>query len=384
MKAFARHFDRFDELKTEMEEGRKKGFDYREDRGKTGSIINLYHPKTIDFEISEIMEETPDVKTFRLTPANGYVPPFLAGQYINVFGEVKGIRTSRPYSISSSPLQRKYYDITVARVADGFFSDYMLNIVKKGDHLQTSGPSGHFYFNPLFHSRHSVFIAGGCGITPFMSMIREICESGLDRKVTLLYGNRAEKNIIFHEELKELASRNSNFNYVPVISDPSEGFSGQCGFIDACCVQKFVPDLSECTYYICGPEAMYEYCLPQLESMNLPGRKIRREMFPSAKDITKEKGWPQGLTGKEEFSVTVSGGRTIKAKSGETLLVALERAGIIIPVNCRCGECSICRVKLVSGKVYQPRNVHLRLADAKFGYIHSCKCYPLEDLEIMI
>ena len=63
---------------------------------------------------------------------------------------------------------------------------------------------------------------------------------------------------------------------------------------------------------------------------------------------------------------------------------SLERAGIVITASCRSGECSLCRTKLVSGKVFQPRGVKLRKSDRTFGYIHTCMAYPLEDLEIII
>jgi len=272
----------------------------------------------------------------------------------------------------------------VARITNGFFSDYLLDSVLKGDLFQSSSPSGNFYFNPLFHSKHSVFIAGGSGVTPFMSMIQEVCDAGLDREITLIYGNRTNENIIFHDKLSHLAARYSNFRYIPVISEPAESYAGKCGFINSSCISDAVSDISKCTYYICGPEAMYEFCLPELERLDIPKRKIRREMFSSSGNITSEHGWPEGLTGDEEFTVNVKGKKTVTAKSGETLLSSLERAGIVVPVNCRCGECSICRVKLVSGKVFQPRGVLIREADIKFGYIHACKSYPLEDLEIIL
>jgi ferredoxin-NADP reductase len=384
MKNYVHQIERFDEVQKEIEVSRKYGIDYRAEKGKTQKIIDLYHPSHLDLRVSEIIEETPGAKTLRLVSQTGYLPPFQAGQYINLYGEVHGVRTSRPYSISSSPRQRAYYDITIARISNGYFSDYLLDSVKKGDLFRSSAPSGNFYFNPLFHSKNSVFIAGGSGITPFMSMVNEIYDAGLDRNVTLIYGNRTDENIIFHDRLSRLASGYSNFKYVPVISEPGKSYGGKCGFIDSGCIKDVVADTSDCTYYICGPEAMYDFCLPQLESLKIPQRKIRREMFSSSGDVTKEQGWPKNLSGTEEFTVKIKGNKAVKAKSGETLLASLERAGIVVPVNCRCGECSICRVKLVSGKVFQPRGVLLREADEKFGYIHSCRSYPMEDLEIIL
>lgn len=384
MKGYVKYIEGFDDVKREVEISRKYGTDYRSMKGNTKRIIELYHPDSLELTVSEIIKESVTAKTFRLVPKNGYLPPFQAGQYINVYGDVDGVHTSRPYSISSSPRQKAYYDITVARKENGFFSGYLLDKIKRGDSIQSSAPSGNFYYNPLSHSRKSVFIAGGSGITPFMSMIREICDAGLDREVTLLYGNRTTANILFHDELDELKFRYPDFKYVPVVVEPPMGYNGVRGLIDAGCIKKCVNDYSSCTYYLCGPDAMYDFCIPQIVSLGIKHRWIRKEMFSTSADVTLDPAWPKKLSGKEEFTVKVKGHDPVKAKSGETLLTSLERAGIIVPVNCRCGECSVCRVKLVSGKVFMPRGVLLREADEKFGYIHSCKAYPLEDLEIIL
>jgi len=84
------------------------------------------------------------------------------------------------------------------------------------------------------------------------------------------------------------------------------------------------------------------------------------------------------------FQVALRGGKTIEAKASEPLMISLERAGIVIPALCRSGECSLCRTKLISGRVYQPEGVKLRKSDREFGYIHACMAYPLDNLEIMI
>lgn len=81
------------------------------------------------------------------------------------------------------------------------------------------------------------------------------------------------------------------------------------------------------------------------------------------------------------FQIKV-GDQTIEAKSGESVLTALERSGLRVNVCCRSGECSLCRVQLVSGKVFTAQGTLLRHADELFGYIHSCKAYPVSDLEL--
>jgi len=95
-------------------------------------------------------------------------------------------------------------------------------------------------------------------------------------------------------------------------------------------------------------------------------------------------GWPREIKENTVFKIKVEGKEPIEARAGEPLLVTLEREGITIPSLCRSGECSMCRVKLLSGKVFQPSGVLLRKSDRQFGYIHSCASYPLEDLEVMI
>ncbi|HHO75245.1 MAG TPA: iron-sulfur cluster-binding domain-containing protein, partial [Deltaproteobacteria bacterium] len=265
-----------------------------------------------------------------------------------------------------------------------FVSDFFLDKVKPGDRFEANGPAGNFHYNRVFHGKKQVFLAGGSGITPFMSMISEVLNSALDRQMHLIYGSRTPQAAIFHSVLEDFAAKHENFTYTLVISEPDPGFEGRTGFIDAQCISDVAGDISGQMFYICGPEVMYDFCLAELEKLKVPARRIRREMFGPRQEIRNEPGWPDTLKGDETFTVNVRGRKEITAISGEPLVVALERAGFRVPVSCRCGECSLCRVKLVSGKVFQARGVLLRYADEKYGYIHSCKSYPISDMEIML
>ena len=384
MKEYLKKIEGIDESLAEIEVNRKYGIDYRLEKGRTREIIARLHPEKLNLIVSEVTRETAGAKTFRLVSENGYLPPFEAGQYINLFVEIDGVRTSRPYSICSSPRQRAYYDIAVARIATGFVSDFFLDTVKAGDRFEAHGPAGNFHYNRVFHGKKQVFLAGGSGITPFMSMISEALNSGMDRQMHLIYGSRTPEAALFNKELADFAEKHDNFTFTLVVSEPDSCFDGHTGFIDAECIKDITGEISGHMFYICGPEVMYDFCRAELEKLNVPARRIRREMFGPRQDIRHEPGWPDALTGDETFTVTVRGKKKIEALSGEPLLVALERAGFRVPVSCRSGECSLCRVKLVSGKVFQARGVLLRYADEKYGYIHSCKSYPISDMEIML
>lgn len=341
------------------------------------------HSKSLSLLVSSISDTGKNAKVIRFVSENGYLPPFEAGQYINIFTEIDGVRTSRPYSISSSPKQRAYYEITVARIKDGFVSDFFLDDIKVGDRFEANGPAGVFRFQPVFHSRKSLFLAGGSGITPFLSMIREIVDAALDRDVVMLYGCRSSKAALYDEELRAYSEKYPNFKYHLVVSEDDDSWNGEIGFIDRNLIMRLVPDYAERTCYICGPQVMNDFCKKELEDLGLPEKQIRREMFGTRRDIQNEPGWPENLTGDEVFNVKI-GEMIIPAKSGESLLTALERSGVRMNVCCRSGECSLCRVKLVDGKVFLSKGVLQRYADDKYGYIHSCKAYPISDLEIII
>lgn len=361
---------------------REVALDKIKEESVTSASDNI-HRKELKLVVSSVIDTGKDAKIIRLAPVEGKLPPFEAGQYINIFTEIDGVRTSRPYSISSSPRQRAYYEITVARTKEGFVSDYFLDKVKEGDCFSANSPAGVFRYQPVFHSKKSLFLAGGSGITPFLSMTREILDARLDRDIVMLYGCRNEEVALYHKELSELSKQYSNFTYHLVVSDKVEGWTGETGFLNRELIKRLVPDFMDRTSYICGPQIMNDFCKKELEEMGVPEKKIRREMFGTRRDIQNAPGWPKELTGKEVFKVKV-GDKVIDAISGESLLVALERSAIRVNVCCRSGECSLCRVKLVSGNVFLAEGMMRRYTDEKYGYIHSCKAYPIGDLEIML
>jgi ferredoxin-NADP reductase len=370
-----------------------QGVDHAAAEQTTREIVDRLHPARMRLRVREIIEETPSTKTLRFERINGPLPPFRPGQYVNVFVDVDGVLTSRPYSISSAPqLSRareepQTLDLTIRDKADGFVAPYLLNEVQVGDELDTTGPAGSFYHEPLIDGEELVFLAGGSGITPFMSIIREAFggeEEDRSLKVHLLYGSRVPDDVIFDAELTALAKAHPGLRYSPIISEPPPGYDGLTGFLDARAIQEQTGDLGGKTVYVCGPGVMYGFCLEALTELGVPAYKIKRELYGPPDDVTKEPGWPQDLDASTIVEVEVEGRETIRAAAGEPLLNSLERYGIVVPAVCRAGECSACRTRLLSGRVYQPASTGLRESDREHGYIHACVSYPLEDLRIRI
>jgi len=354
-------------------------------QGKLASdLVNRLHPKKLDLRVSLITTEMKDVKTFRLVSESGYLPPFEAGQYINLSVNIDGIVTSRPYSVSSPPSQTSYYELTVKRKPNGFVSNFLLDGIKQGDVLESTAPAGEFHYNPLFHGEELVMIAGGSGITPMMSMIREVTDRGLKRRIHLFYGSRNTDDIIYKQKLERLASNHENLTVDFVISEPEEAYQGLTGFIDGKLLKDRLGDLTKKTFYLCGPEAMYKFCQKELEGLGLKRKQIRMEVFGPPADVTRLAGWPERDESDTSINIKLTDGREFEAPVGEPLLNSLDRAGLSVPSSCHSGECSLCRVRLLNGKVFQLPTTKIRVSDNQFGYIYSCSAYPTEDIEIEI
>lgn len=345
--------------------------------------IKRLHSDRLLLRIKEIFSETSSTKTLRMESVNGILPFFRAGQYISLTADIDGVITSRPYSISSPPV-KSYYDITIRRAQDGFVSHFLLDRVKVGDILQASGPHGSFYHEPLIDTFDLVFLAGGSGITPFMSIIRDAINKNLPFNIHLLYGNRVPDDIIFKDELLDIASKHKNIKTEFVISEPPPGWEGTTGLLDARTIKKLIGDIRDQTFLMCGPSQMYALCEQALNTLKVKPGRIRKEVFGPPADVTRESGWP-GIPASQVFDVTEErSGKSFKARAGEPLIISMEKAGIIVPAICRSGECTACRTKLITGRVFALARVHRRWVDVKYNYIHPCMSYPIENLKIRL
>jgi ferredoxin-NADP reductase len=362
-----------------------QGTDYTHERFKdvVNRVVSRIHPKRMNLRVAEILPRTASAKSFRFERVDGLLPPFRAGQYVNVMVNVEGVRTSRPYSISSAPMAERL-ELTVRDKPGGFVAPHLFKELKVGDVLETTGPAGHFYYEPLIDGKDLVFLAGGSGITPFMSMIRETVQRERPLKIRLLYGSRIPEDVIFKADLEKLAASHSNLTFSLVISEPPEGYEGLKGFLDSKLIAQLVGDIRGKTFYVCGPRAMHDLCRTALKEMGVPQRRIRYELYGAPDDVSKELGWPEGLSKDMVFEVEVAGKKLILAKAGEPLLSAFERSGLVVPALCRSGECSACRIRLLEGKVFVPSQATVRESDRKAGYIHSCVSYPIDNLKIRV
>ena len=358
------------------------------------NLCDRIHPGKQTLQVTDIKDLSYDTKLFRLISAKPKKPlaPFRAGQYIGLTVEIDGVRTSRPYSILSSPNQNAYYELGVRKKNGGFVSPYLLDNVKVGDILEATEPMGHLYYNPVFHGKKLVYIAGGCGITPFISMLREISESLLPLNIWLIYGCVSEKDILFREELEDIQARRSNIKLKYVLSEPEPEWKGECGFITKDKILDNIGTIDKKYFYIVGNLPMYQFIQNELKALGVPRHRIIFELYGVPDDITLVMGWPKEIETSKKVNITVDYMRqgrkeqkVFEASCIEPLLNSIERTKefvSLIDSGCRSGACSLCRTKMISGKVFVPPEITIREIDAEYGYIHSCISYPITDLHL--
>lgn len=342
---------------------------------RTNELAKRLHPGMMDVELTAVRQVAAGMVelTFKRLDADAF-PFFRAGQYVSLQGRVGESVVSRPYSIVSSPRQALANELVLGIADAGFFSGWLNREAKPGDHFRMSEPTGEFHYETLRDKKQIVCIAGGAGITPFISMARSMADKDEPYEMILFYGARDEAHLAYQAELDELCQK-TGLRVVYVLSDEEKsGFAH--GFITADLMAQFV-DIKECTFFLCGPKAMYDFIDSQLASYQLPVKAVHRDATccPNLK-----------IDAPRTFRLTVhirDEVFTMDAAEHETLLTAMERAGVPAPNKCRAGGCGYCHSKWIAGefRIAEGRDGR-READRKFGFVHPCVTYPLSDMEI--
>lgn len=204
---------------------------------------------------------------------------FVAGQWLSFkTNKLDGEEITRAYSIASPPGDDNRFALCLNRVQDGFMSNFLCNM-KEGDEIPCQGPVGDFILRPPM--RDTIFIATGTGIAPLRSMLHWVLADTSrhqDKKLWLLFGNRTEKDIYYHDEFLALAREHANFHYLPTLSRGSEDWHGLRGY-----VQEHVPAIAagrtDMHAYICGLDKMIKANRELLKSLGWDRKSILYEKY---------------------------------------------------------------------------------------------------------
>jgi len=236
--------------------------------------------KACIFKIINISQETPEVKTFTLEIPRSINFKFLPGQYVEVsfYDNPNGrpIDEWKGYSISSSPVEEKYLDITVLN--RGPFSRKMHDL-QTGSFLRVKGPYGNFVFDGSL-KENPVFIAGGVGIAPIMSMMRYIVDKKLSYLTSLIYSSKSIKDILFYEDLKKIESEHGYVKCTYVLTQPDESkWSGRTGRINEEMIVENIENNLNNIYYVCGPYEMMLMVSYILQKLGIKNSNIKTDLW---------------------------------------------------------------------------------------------------------
>ena len=223
--------------------------------------------------MKEIIPRTYNVTSFRF-PRLAELD-YKAGQFLFVTFKADGKELSKHFSFSSSPTEKAQIEFT-KKLSDSEFSA-VLRGLKKGDWTRIDAPYGKFTFEGEY--KKIGLLGGGIGITPFMGICKYCTDMRLDTKITLLYGNRTESDIVFRKELEALQEQNKNLKVVFTLNEADSRWKGATGFITADMIQKEIPDYKDTVFYTCGPPAMVKVMEKLVEQLSLPKTQLKREYF---------------------------------------------------------------------------------------------------------
>lgn len=232
-------------------------------------MISVFNSKVL-----EIKNLPGEVKILQLSVPDNF--SFRAGQYVSISVPIDGKKLRRPYSIASSPSKKKSIELCI-KIVNGLASNYVKTL-SEGDEIELFGPAGKFILFGDSLQRDIVFVAVGTGITPFISMINQLLETGFKNKIILIKGFRHEENILYDKELEKLKEKHKNFEFHNVLSRPKNLNFKNKGYVQDF-LEKFIPNKKNSDIYICGLSPMINSVKEKALDLKIPENRIFFEKY---------------------------------------------------------------------------------------------------------
>lgn len=338
--------------------------------------------------VKEVRRETLDCVSvaFEVPETLREVFAYKHGQYLTFKVVLGGEEVRRSYSLCSAPCDGEWR-IAVKEVPDGRFSTYANRQLQAGDVLEVAPPNGRFFteLSPNQSKCYALFAAGS-GITPMMSIARNILHTEPNSTVQLFYGNQRSDAIIFLEALEQMKNRYmGRFSVHHILSREAQDEPLLNGRLDAAKLEAFAGKLffpkATDEAFLCGPEPMILELRETLVELGMDAKHIHIELFgvqvarPQPKADAAHAGKSCAVTLKVDGKTT-----QFSLPFGErSILDAALAKGAPLPYACKGGVCCTCKAKLLEGKVAMAVNYGLEPDEIERGYILTCQAYPESD-----
>lgn len=364
--------------------------------------------------VEKIKDETTEAKsiTFSIPDTLKEKFKYKPGQFTSIFVEVGGQELLRSYSLSTDPSVDKEFRITVKKVPSGKASTFLLDELKSGQTLWCTPPTGQF-FQYAEDKTHYLLIAAGSGITPLLSILKHVLSSKPQSRVSLVYSNRSQKDIIFEQELMNLETRyGDRLKTSYVLSRPQAGWKGLSGRLDANSLSSIYTEIlkqdkNPVVCYLCGPQPFMNMCRETLTTLGVSPDRICSESFGSPAEVLSAN--PAAISSipinidlqpqegiQRDGSLIIGNSLSNPSEKPETLVAIIDGTEVEItahphlsilesfldeghnpPYSCMSGACMACMATLEEGRVIQEDPGILSEDNIKNREILTCQAKPL-------
>jgi glycine betaine catabolism B len=333
------------------------------------NVVNVTH------DVKSFFFRTPAPRLFRFQP----------GQFVTFEFSINGEVINRCYTLSSAPTRPDTFSITVKRKVGGIVSNWLHDTMRPGMEVKALGQAGEFSC-----ARHPadkfLFLSGGSGITPLMSMARTYFDLGENQDIVFVHSARAPRDIIFRRELEMMTAAMASFRTAfvcetPTVDDPWEGLKG---YLTRPILREIARDFMHREVYCCGPEAYMAAVRTLLKDAGFDMARYHEESFSFERKAEAAAALPTAaatpaIEGGFMIEFTKLG-QTISCGPDQFILDAAKAAGMRLPFSCAQGMCGTCKTKKLSGEVAMTHQGGIRKREIDAGMILPCCSKPLSNV----
>jgi len=335
--------------------------------------------------IENIREEIKGFKTFSF--AEGHGLQYQAGQFITLVDNSGSREIRRSYSIISSPALKEPLSIAVKRIDNGVFSRKLVDRIRIGDSLLTTGAAGFFrlpdnikFYNSIF------FFAAGSGIAPILSLIKTVIHLYPDISVYLIYSNQSIETTAFYQELQHLKLRHPDQLHIDYLfsseSDLRKARLNRDLLLEFLKIKYF--NREKTLFYTCGPESYMRMIIFHLVEEGFSINQIKKEDFyPGNKKLT---GRLPSDKNSYRVELDLKGSMfSFPVKYPDSILQTAKKIKLNLPYSCETGKCGSCVAICIKGKVWLSNNEVLTDKELSLGLTLTCTGHPQDgDVKLKI
>lgn len=319
---------------------------------------------------------------------------YKAGQFLTLIFNINGVSERRAYSLCSSPEVDNDWAVGVKRVEAGKVSNFINDNVKVGDEIEVLEPIGNFVLDEKSDSRKVVFISGGSGITPILSMLKTVLSKEKNAKVFLIYVNSSIDNIMFKSELDDLERNHDNFKIhhhlssenIQQVTKKKKKLFGlikksetiESGRITSESMAKEVKNwgAADAEFYMCGPNGLMQTAEESFKLLKLKAHQVHKESFTQDIDTSSSPAKTnEGVTA--IVTLKLNGEEhEVEVKNGKSILFSALDKGIDVPFSCQSGLCTACMGKCTEGSVAMDHEDGITEEEKEKGNVLTCVGHP--------